>query len=187
MSERKAELRKQFRLTRAPNWRPGWDRPLIQWLQQQPPGIWGAYCPLADEAPILETLKQVPHLSWVYPVVSLPREGDDTEKTIHFHRETLGWHKGPFSVEPILNPNVEAVGPTQIQGLLIPALAFDVQGYRLGRGGGFYDRYLKAYLGMRVGVIHSSRILKELPHESFDQRVGWLATEVEVAPILGRR
>lgn len=55
------------------------------------------------------------------------------------------------------------------QCLLIPCVGIDWQGYRLGYGGGWYDRLLKkgAY-EMTVGVVAKPFVLKELPHEAHD-------------------
>ena len=57
--------------------------------------------------------------------------------------------------------------------VLVPGLAFTRDGARLGRGGGFYDRFLsQPHLRARkVGVCFAAHVLGELPVESHDQRV----------------
>lgn len=67
--------------------------------------------------------------------------------------------------------------PDTIDLMLVPALAFDRQGCRLGRGGGFYDRALADYNGESVGVIRDAFVLDELPVEAHDKKVGFLVTE----------
>lgn len=61
--------------------------------------------------------------------------------------------------------------------MVVPALAFDRRGCRLGRGGGFYDRALAGYTGESVGVIRDAFVLDELPVEAHDKKVGFLVTE----------
>ncbi len=61
---------------------------------------------------------------------------------------------------------------------LVPALAFDRKGFRLGYGGGYYDRFLAAYPGMPIGLARASQISGEdLPIDQYDQRVRFVATD----------
>ena len=63
--------------------------------------------------------------------------------------------------------------------ILIPGLAFDAQGYRLGRGGGWYDRVLShaAPDALKVGVCFERQIVARVPHEAHDVRVDMVVTE----------
>ena len=70
--------------------------------------------------------------------------------------------------------------------LLVPLLAFDEKGNRLGYGGGFYDRTIKnlrSYSGKRnqnfiaVGIGYAGQIVENVPHDSLDQRMDWMITE----------
>lgn len=64
--------------------------------------------------------------------------------------------------------------------IIIPGLAFDRAGQRLGYGGGYYDRYLGGhpeYGGRCLGLAFAFQILKELPAGPFDRRVSRLCTE----------
>jgi 5-formyltetrahydrofolate cyclo-ligase len=71
------------------------------------------------------------------------------------------------------------------QVLLVPLLAFDHDGYRLGYGGGFYDRTLEkrrrqAHSGhpvIAIGVGYSAQETKSLPRGPFDQPLDWIVTE----------
>jgi len=61
---------------------------------------------------------------------------------------------------------------------LVPALACDRCGVRLGRGGGYYDRMLEAPVRGAAAVIYDRQFSGEaLPHEAHDRRVGWVVTE----------
>lgn len=66
--------------------------------------------------------------------------------------------------------------------LLVPLLAFDVAGRRLGYGGGYYDRSLSAFSSrgapvLAVGVAFSVQEVQDLPEEDFDMRLDWIVTE----------
>lgn len=60
---------------------------------------------------------------------------------------------------------------------LVPALAYDKKLYRVGFGKGFYDRFLKDYSGVSVGVCYSDCISEELPKDEFDRPVDILITD----------
>ncbi|THF86531.1 5-formyltetrahydrofolate cyclo-ligase [Deinococcus sp. KSM4-11] len=70
-----------------------------------------------------------------------------------------------------------------IDVILLPALAYDWRGRRLGYGGGFYDRLLPSFSGATVGVIPSGLLVDGLPGEAHDCPVAWLATEDGVFPV----
>ena len=66
---------------------------------------------------------------------------------------------------------------------LVPLLAFDVAGYRLGYGGGYYDRTLEKLRGGRVlavGVAYSFQQIEAVPHGPQDQRLDWIVTEERI-------
>lgn len=60
---------------------------------------------------------------------------------------------------------------------IVPGLAFDHWGYRLGYGKGYYDRFLADYRGWTVGLCYSACIEYKLPHGRFDRPVDRLITE----------
>ncbi len=65
--------------------------------------------------------------------------------------------------------------------ILIPGLAFDMKGRRLGRGKGWYDRFLQRSASsgsVVVGVCFSSQIVPEVPTEKHDRKVDLLCTEL---------
>lgn len=68
--------------------------------------------------------------------------------------------------------------------LLVPLLAFDRAGYRLGYGGGFYDRSLELLKGQRpvlaIGVAYAGQEVDSVPTEITDQRLDAIVTEHEV-------
>jgi 5-formyltetrahydrofolate cyclo-ligase len=71
-----------------------------------------------------------------------------------------------------------AIPAEDIDLVLVPGLAFDGQGGRLGRGGGFYDRFLSGLArARRVGVCWSGQVVERVPTGPGDERVHMLLTE----------
>ncbi len=60
---------------------------------------------------------------------------------------------------------------------LIPALSIDRDGYRLGYGKGYYDRFLTGYRGLRVGVCYADCLRYHIDHGKYDQPVDVIVTE----------
>lgn len=105
--------------------------------------------------------------------------------------ETLVWRfperlePGPFGTTVPIGEELE-LGAIDL--MLVPAVAIDHAGYRLGRGGGFYDRTLAARAGLTpskevtpilFGVVYHDEFLSELPHLPHDVRMHGVVTEVE--------
>lgn len=68
--------------------------------------------------------------------------------------------------------------------LLVPLLAFDRHGYRLGYGGGYYDRYLREHRAKRtiraIGIAYAGQAVDELPHGESDEPLDAVVTEERV-------
>jgi len=126
-----------------------------------------AFWPLADE----------PGLLAPWPAdraVALPRvQGDRMEMFVTGSREELV--PGAFGV---LEPSDSAVPmePSAIDVILVPGLAFDRSGGRLGRGKGYYDKYLAGASGLKVGVCFDEQIVGTIPHEAHDRAMDAVVT-----------
>ena len=80
----------------------------------------------------------------------------------------------------ILQPKLEfreTVSLEQIALILVPGLAFDRQGGRLGYGGGFYDRFLPQTQGFRLGVAFHFQLLEQVPQSQHDLPMDGILTE----------
>lgn len=60
---------------------------------------------------------------------------------------------------------------------IVPALVYDKQGFRLGYGKGYYDRFLSGYKGNCIGLAYSDWVKESLPHGKFDRKVDIIVTE----------
>lgn len=73
------------------------------------------------------------------------------------------------------SPACEACGEPDVA--VVPAVGVTREGARLGRGGGHYDRFLAGYGGASVALAFSVQVVRALPEEAHDRRVGWVITE----------
>lgn len=73
--------------------------------------------------------------------------------------------------------------------LLVPLMAFDAAGYRLGYGGGFYDRTLERLRALKpiiaIGVAYSAQQVEEVIRGEHDQKLDWILTEAGPARLGG--
>jgi len=81
--------------------------------------------------------------------------------------------------------NPDPVDPGQLDLILVPAMAFDVHGVRLGHGGGHYDRLLLNVKGFRLGIAFQDQVVDELPREPHDQCVQAILTEQKLIEVTG--
>lgn len=71
--------------------------------------------------------------------------------------------------------------PEPMTPIVVPAVAFDADGYRLGQGGGYYDRYLSAHKLFSIGIGREKLLLDSAPREAHDMPVNVLITENKTA------
>ncbi|WP_125610253.1 5-formyltetrahydrofolate cyclo-ligase [Specibacter cremeus] len=105
------------------------------------------------------------------------------------------WFPGVRMARSPLAPVLEPVGPRfpfdavgPVAGILLPALAVDLSGVRLGQGGGYYDRFLAtAGTHPRAAVVHDTEVLPAgtLPHDALDRPVDYIVSPGGVRRIGG--
>jgi 5-formyltetrahydrofolate cyclo-ligase len=82
---------------------------------------------------------------------------------------------GKFGVrEPA--PSCAEISLNRFDLTLVPGMAFDLSGHRLGRGRGFYDRLLEKVSGIKCGVAYDFQLLENIPTEPHDAKVDFILT-----------
>jgi len=150
----------------------------------------GAYMPLPDEVDI------TPLFSFD-SFVAQDRQLQEKTFYIPAFNETSGGYQlaqlseklktGKFGIPEPANPDF---APKKLDLIIVPGVAFDRAGNRIGRGGGFYDQLLPKYHAARVGVCFDFQCLpvlsdegvevEEIPTEPHDCKVDWLVAESEI-------
>lgn len=149
---------------------------LINLIEIEPESVVAAFWPIGDE---LDTRPLFDILSALGVIACLPRmAGARQPLTFYAHRPGDALLEGPMRVlEPL--PEGPALRPTIV---VVPLLAFDDAGYRLGYGGGYYDRTLPTLLpgAFAVGLGYEVQHVADLPHDSTDFRLQRIVTDAGV-------
>lgn len=150
----------------------------MQAFSLPPDATVGGYHAIGEEAdidPLLTALHQRGHATGL-PRVAAPGA------PLAFH----AWAPGDDLVRgyrDIPEPAPETA-PIEPHVLLVPMLAYDATGHRLGYGGGFYDRTLEALRKARpvlaIGIAYSAQRVDSLPGAAHDQRLDAVLTELGV-------
>lgn len=180
----KALFRQQYRHRRA-------TQPLLQQQQaafavcQQLSGLdcYQAACTIGGYFAVGGELSPLPlmelaarsHKRLCYPVVADFKQG---KLRFHAYAPGEGLVKNRYGVlEPLPDSSTE-ICLQDIDLLLVPLLAFDAEGYRLGMGGGFYDRLLskRPPACTAVGLAYDWQAMEHVPREAWDQPVDWVVS-----------
>lgn len=81
--------------------------------------------------------------------------------------------------EPIVNETTE-VKQHEIDLLFVPGVCFTKAGFRLGHGGGYYDRYLATFMGETISLVFPIQLIEDIPIEPFDIPVQKIITSEHV-------
>jgi 5-formyltetrahydrofolate cyclo-ligase len=151
---------------------------LLKVLPKESNKYWATYRAHKSEANPTAVESKV-DISWCYPVV----EGE----TLSFvANEASEWTLNQFNIEEPTNKS-KKIELSNIEGVLLPGLAFDLKGQRLGYGKAFYDKTLKNYSGKKIGVAYSIQITESLPSSELDIPVDVIVTEKAIFRIHERK
>jgi len=140
-----------------------------------------AYYPLGGEVDILEVVrKDLGFKRFCFPVMNTETKSLRAFEVSNIEEDFVS---GPFGVKEPDTKKTKEVGIKEIDIVIVPGLAFDRQKNRLGRGGGFYDRFLEniAPVTKKIGVGFEFQILENLPiNLPSDQKVDSVVSENQV-------
>lgn len=110
--------------------------------------------------------------------IALPRCESDHVMTYRLITSLDGLSPGSYGImEPDADTPIFEEDPGHASLCLVPGVVFDVHGYRIGYGGGYYDRFLHHYHGSVAGLIYRDFILPNLPHGRYDHALPIMITD----------
>jgi len=163
---------------------------LAAYFSKNPPKMVGVYRNSEPnglgEADPLAILK-APALAgahFAFPRV-VDRFNSEMDFAVPIHR--TDWVKGVFG-NPEPRSDLPAVEPHDFDAIVIPGVVFGLKGERIGRGAGFYDRYLMQASGaLRIGFGYDFQLLNEpVPQADWDARMDVTVTELRTIETSGR-
>lgn len=104
---------------------------------------------------------------------------DPSTKTMEF-REITSFDQLERVFFGLLEPKVqetEKVSPNEIDLMIVPGICYDRRGFRIGYGGGYFDRYLTQYHNNTLSIAFSCQIVESVPSERHDIPVTTIITE----------
>ena len=117
--------------------------------------------------------------------VGLPRCGADSQMEFYRVQSHADLAKGAYNI-PEPSDSCPLLGRDELSEMtrkvvcLVPGVAFDRNGYRMGYGGGYYDRYLADFQGIRVGITYAALLREQIPTETFDLKMNFVVTDTEI-------
>ncbi|QDW27391.1 5-formyltetrahydrofolate cyclo-ligase [Pedobacter sp. KBS0701] len=119
-------------------------------------------------------------LSKTYPEVKIITPKADFETALMTHHEYLGEKDLKKNLYNILEPQKGNLHEGEIDMVVIPLLAFDKQGYRVGYGKGFYDRFLRDINAQKIGLSLHPAIEKIDDVNEYDIKLDFCITPTEI-------
>ncbi len=119
------------------------------------------YYPIHNEIDLRALCQIAPDKEYFLPSVH--------RKTIEIKRYTGedNIHRGKYGIP---EPKITSYNGS-IDIILVPGVAFDKKGHRLGRGGGYYDRFLRVRNSMRIGIGYNFQLVQRVPTTWLDKRM----------------
>lgn len=144
-----------------------------------------AYYPLEEEVDILPLIKEALALG---KKVALPRCREDNLMDFYYITSLDDVEPGAYGIhEPKATCEIYDPSESKPAIMLIPALAYDRFGYRLGYGRGYYDRFINRFSGVKAGLCYRSYLKNApLPRGRFDMAVDYVVTEKGVKLVDGK-
>ncbi len=112
--------------------------------------------------------------------VAVPRCIKDTrEMEFHYINSVDELSAGTFSV---LEPPADFPVVTDFSGclMIVPGMQFDMRGFRIGYGKGYYDRYMSRFTGISVGICYSDELVSFMYHGKYDKPVDIIVTDKRI-------
>jgi 5-formyltetrahydrofolate cyclo-ligase len=182
VAQQKLQLRRSYRKLRQELGEPSRQQASLSicahiesWSVFQQSSVVLAYMPVHGEVDLTSLFFRHPQKQWVLPRI-IPAEN---HRMVFHPYDCRQLVRHPFGM-PEPSAGLPIIPFSKIHLALVPGLAFDHSGRRLGYGGGYFDRFLADFPGISLGVTYQALLVDELPCCDQDIPVQWLATELGI-------
>jgi 5-formyltetrahydrofolate cyclo-ligase len=146
-----------------------------EWMNAKVIGIYVSRQPEVDTYQIIRK-------AWEQDKIVVVPKCSPTDKRLSFRKltEFSQLESVYFGLLEPIEALTDEMTEEMIDLLIVPGLAYTRQGYRLGFGGGYYDRFLSHYSGQTLSLAFDQQILPQFPIEDYDIPVTKIITNLEV-------
>lgn len=132
-----------------------------------------AYMPVSNEVGTEDIIKSAQNKG---KRVALPVTDPKTKEIAPYlaFKDTV-FKKGAFGISEPLETEKEEISKVDV--VLVPGVVFDKNGERIGFGAGCYDRLLKDFKGVKIGICYDFQIDEDIPSQDHDARMDFLISE----------
>jgi 5-formyltetrahydrofolate cyclo-ligase len=160
---------------------------LVRWLPELADRVLGSYRVVPDNrSGEVDLASLASEERFARTHIAYPRVLDRIEREMDFAIPISenDWMPGPFGI-PQPRYDLQALGADEIDVILIPGVVFGVRGERLGRGAGYYDRFLSGgSKALRVGIAFDFQVVSDpVPQEAWDAPMDAIVTESRILEI----
>lgn len=138
-----------------------------------------AFLPIAEKKEP-NTLLLIEWLTENYPLIKIIVPKADFETALMTNHEYIGIADLQKNIFNILEPQNGNLHFGEIDMVLVPLLAFDKQGYRVGYGKGFYDRFLESLIAQKIGLSLLPAIERIDDVNEYDTKLDYCLTPTEI-------
>ena len=130
------------------------------------------YYPLGNETDTSYIFKRalIDNKKVVYPIT----DSNTNEMTAVLVDANTQFSKGAYSV---FEPDVKEDFDAKIDLVIVPGIAFDKRGFRVGFGKGCYDRFLGKIEAFKVGLCYDFQVVNDIENDSYDIKMDYLVSE----------
>ena len=121
-----------------------------------------------------DEISTITHFKWANSKhIYLPRVAENNLEILPYGNTAIG----SFRIqEPI---GIDIINPQKIELAIIPGVAFDKSGARMGRGKGYYDRLLSTTNALKIGICYDCQLIDSIPQESHDIKMDAIITPTQ--------
>lgn len=127
----------------------------------------GIYYPIKNEIDLLELITLYPNKNFYFPFIT-----NNNEMYFKLVKSLENLNFSKKIPEPFIHN--ETINKNDLELIIVPALAYDKNNHRIGYGKGYYDRYLKDYLNIKIGVTYKDLYYENVYPDFYDIKVDYV-------------